>query len=444
MKFSTLALSNDMLKNLEKIGYELLTPIQKEALPYILNKEDILAKAKTGSGKTAAFGIGILENLDIKKFKIQSLILTPTRELAYQVADELRLLAKFKHNIKITTICGAESYFKQVNSLKHNAHIVVATPRRLLKHLHNKTLNLDELKSVVLDEADRMLDMGFIDDVSEILDFTPVNKQVMLFSATYNDEVLTLSQKLQNNPKVVQVEQKSNNIVEKFYKVDNKDEALVDLFAKYDPKNTIVFCNTKVKCDDVAQFLQAKGIDALALHGDLEQYQRVDVLTQFSNYSCRVLVATDVASRGLDIKDLELVINYDLAQTEDIYTHRIGRSARAGSSGMAITLYKKDEDIADKTDIVFEKDVKKVDSFLMKPKFCTLVIEGGKKDKLRKGDIVGALTSTKELKAEDIGIINLQKEQTYVAIVLNKIDLAKDILQNGLIKTKKYSVWILS
>ena len=449
--FSTLSLSKEMVVNLDKIGYEKMTPIQSEALPHILDGNDIIAQAKTGSGKTAAFGIGILDRLDVKKFRVQSLILCPTRELADQVAKELRMIAKFTHNIKILTLCGGVAFYPQVNSLRHFAHIVVGTPGRILKHLDKESLDLQNLNTLVLDEADRMLDMGFIEEIQKVLSYAPKERQTLLFSATYPDEIVSLSSSIQKdaiNIKTTSIES-VNKITQRFYKVDDglKLQTLINIFSNFKPGNGIVFCNTKLECDEVAQKLQEKNIDALALHGDLEQYERNDVLVQFSNKSCRVLVATDVAARGLDIKELSCVVNYDTPHAKETYVHRIGRTGRAGHEGLAFTLYNEYEDMDEYSDgdMIFEDitTLNTVNNFEMKPPYVTLVIEGGKKDKIRKGDLLGALTGDVGLSGSSVGQIDIYERQSYVAIESAFVDEVEKKLSRGKIKGKKFSVWIL-
>jgi ATP-independent RNA helicase DbpA len=451
--FSTLSLSKEMLINLEKIGYKSMSLVQEQSLPHILEKKDVIVKAKTGSGKTAAFGIGLLQNLDVKKFRIQALVLCPTRELADQVAKELRNIAKFTHNIKILTLCGGSSFGMQLNSLRHNAHIIVGTPGRVLKHLNKNSLILDNLQTLVLDEADRMLDMGFIEEINEVIKFTPQKKQTLLFSATYPDDILQFSKEIQNNAISIETSFKEvpNKIIQKFYEVtlESKIDFLIKILSQYNPSNVIVFCNMKISCDELAYALQDRDIDALALHGDMEQYDRNDVLVQFSNGSCRVLIATDVASRGLDIKELPMIINYDLANTKEIYTHRIGRTGRAGLDGLAFSLFTKSEasflDEYDTESILIDifDDFKFDDKFEMKPEFITLVIEGGKKNKLRKGDILGALTSGASIQGNAIGKIDIYDRQSYVAIKSELVDLAHKSLKKTNIKGKKFTSWIL-
>ena len=451
MNFSTLALSKEMLQTLDSLNYTSMTPIQAESLPLILDGKDVIAQAKTGSGKTAAFGIGLLSKLDVKRFRVQSLVLCPTRELADQVAKELRRIARFQHNIKILILCGGESFGKQLGSLSHQAHIIVGTPGRVLKHLNKESLDLSELKTLVLDEADRMLDMGFIEEIDAVLAFTPKEKQTLLFSATYDNEIMKISKQIQKDAisvKTVSTES-ANKIKEYFYKTNNKAESFVNVLSNYKPENVIVFTNTKIEAKELAQKLQKMKIDAIAIHGDLEQYERNDVLVQFANKSCPILVATDVAARGLDIKELSMVVNFDIPRGSETYTHRIGRTGRAGAEGIAITLYDNYEsEKADEYDNgarLFNdtESLKKVENFEMLPLFITLVIEGGKKDKVRAGDILGALTGDAGLDGSSIGKIDIYDRQSYVAIERKFIDDAHKRLGDGKIKGKKFSVWIL-
>jgi ATP-independent RNA helicase DbpA len=452
MNFNTLSLTQAMLAQLQQLGYTSMTPIQQEALPAILEGRDIVAKAKTGSGKTAAFGIGLLHKLNVKKFRVQSLVLCPTRELAQQVAQELRAIAKFQHNIKILMLTGGESFYKQANSLAHEAHIVVGTPGRVLKHLNKETLNLQNIETFVLDEADRMLDMGFMEEVEAIMKFLPTTCQRLLFSATYDVAVQDVIEKILDNPLFIEmseVEEVPNEIEEIFYQTQQKEQALVAVISSYKAKNTIVFTNTKIKAQELSEYLVANKIDALALHGDLEQYERNDVLVQFSNGSTPVLIATDVAARGLDIKELAMVVNYDLPHTKETYKHRIGRTARAGAKGIAVTFFTQDEregalEYMQEGAVLKQLDtLKREEHFSLKPEFVTLVIEGGKKSKLRAGDILGALTGSKKLKGEDIGKIDIYEKQSYVAVKRERAEDAYAELKQRPIKKKKFSVWML-
>ncbi|MDQ7044813.1 MAG: ATP-dependent RNA helicase DbpA [Sulfurimonas sp.] len=452
-KFSQLALCDEMVQNLDKIGYTQMTPVQADTLPLILENKDVIAQAKTGSGKTAAFGIGLLQKLQVKKFRVQALVLCPTRELADQVAKELRIIAKFAHNIKILTLCGGAAFGPQLGSLRHGAHIIVGTPGRILKHLAKETLSLENLETLVLDEADRMLDMGFIEEIDKVLEYTPKEKQTLLFSATYTNEITFISKRIQNNPVSVKTvtTEVANTIDERFYEVHERDktQTLINVFSHFKPENIIVFTNTKIAAKELAENLAKNKVDALAIHGDLEQYERNDVLVQFANKSCPVLIATDVAARGLDIKELSMVVNLDLPHTLETYTHRIGRTGRAGHDGIAITLYAEDEiqnALEYKNDTRTFEDagmLKKSNTFEMKPQFVTLVIEGGKKDKLRAGDLLGALTGDAGLDGSAIGKIDIYDRQAYVAIKRELIDTAHKKLSQGKIKNKKFSVWTL-
>lgn len=451
-QFSTLPLSKAMLHNLEELGFKAMTPVQAESLPHILKNRDVIAQAKTGSGKTAAFGIGLLTKLDVKKFRVQTLVLCPTRELADQVAKELRRLARAIHNVKILTLCGGVAFGPQYGSLLHGAHIIVGTPGRVLQHLDKKYLSLKNLETLVLDEADRMLDMGFIDDIKRIIAHAPENRQTLLFSATYPAKIMNLSSAIQKNALNIQTisAESANKITEYFYQVphNQKISMLIKAIAHHQPQNILVFCNTKLAADDVAADLSGAGVDALAIHGDLEQYQRTDVLVRFANKSCSVLVGTDVAARGLDIKELEMVVNFDIPQDEATYTHRIGRTGRAGQEGLAVTLYtsnqapvmanyRNEQRRFDELDSLNE-----VEDFTLAPPNRTIVLEGGKKDKMRPGDILGALTGEAGLEGKDVGKIDIYDRQSYVAIDRKAVDKAYAYLKKGKIKGRSFSVWV--
>jgi ATP-dependent RNA helicase DbpA len=450
--FSCLPLSKAMLHNLNELGFQAMTPVQVESLPHILNNCDVIAQAKTGSGKTAAFGIGLLNKLDVKKFRVQSLILCPTRELADQVAKELRRLARATHNVKILTLCGGSAFGPQYGSLLHGAHIIVGTPGRVLQHLDKKYLSLKDLNTLVLDEADRMLDMGFIAEIDRIIAHAPENRQTLLFSATYPEKILDLSSSIQKNALNIQTisGEIANKIAEYFYEVEhnNKLSMLIKAIAHHKPQNILVFCNTKAQTQDVAYDLSDAGIDALAIHGDLEQYERTDVLVRFANKSCSVLVATDVAARGLDIKELEMVVNYDIPQDKATYIHRIGRTGRAGEEGLAVTLftsrqasgmkyYRNETRRFDDIDTLNE-----VKDFTLTPPNATIVLEGGKKDKMRPGDILGALTGEAGIESKYVGKIDIYDRQSYVAIERSMVDKAYSYLKNGKIKGRTFSAWV--
>ncbi len=454
--FSSLNLSSDLLENLNSLGFLTMTPIQEAALPIILKGQDIIGEAKTGSGKTAAFGLGILSKLKIENNVLQSLVLCPTRELAEQVAEEIRRLARNTKNIKVLVICGGASEYQQINSLEHGVHIVVGTPGRVLKFLKKGAIDLKNLEILVLDEADRMLDMGFSLEMESISQFVPKLKQTLLFSATFPDEIESLSQIFQKNPERVKVESKHNaNIIRQIFldvgEQRQKLSVLIKLLALFKPQSSVIFCKTKQNCADVAKTLVKQGIAALAMHGDLDQNERTVVLTKFANKSCLVLVATDVAARGLDIKDLEAVINFDLPIDAEVYTHRIGRTARAGKDGVAYSLFVQ----AEKEKLLeIEKDqgsrgvylelseLTNIGQFDLIAPNKTIYINCGKKDKIRPGDILGALVNEAQLDASSIGNITILTNQTYVAIASQFIEQAITKLNAGKIKGRKFKIGV--
>jgi ATP-independent RNA helicase DbpA len=446
MRFETLELTKNMKSNLEKLGFVKMTEIQQMSLPHTLKGLDIIAQAKTGSGKTLAFGIPLLEKLDVKKFRPQSLIMCPTRELADQVAQELRKIAKFRHNIKILTLCGGSPMRAQIQSLFHGAHVIVGTPGRIQDHIGKDTLNLNDINTVVLDEADRMLDMGFIDVMEHILERVPKKRQTMLFSATFGDDIKKLSSAIMDNPTMVKVEgaEENKNIKQLFFLThkEQKFEALLTLLRTYKPESSIVFCNMKVLVTEVAEGLQDEGFDALDLHGDLEQIDRTETLLQFANRSCSILVATDVAARGLDIDDVDVVINYDLPRDSESFTHRIGRTARAGKSGLALSLGTKFE--LSKFEDIEVKDLNDLDedpSVMLQASFKTLSLAGGKKNKLRAGDILGTLCVAIGLEKEEVGKINIHDRYSYVAIKKSAFEKAFKGLQKERIKGRNFRVY---
>jgi ATP-independent RNA helicase DbpA len=430
-----------------------------------LQNDDLIAQAETGSGKTAAFGIGLLTRLNARDFNVQALVLCPTRELADQVSKEIRRLASFIPNVKLLTLCGGTPYGPQSGSLEHGAHIIVGTPGRVMKHLRKGSLELDKLKILVLDEADRMLDMGFYDDIAEIVAAMPANRQTLLFSATYPEAIKHISASMQENPGRVSVEatHTQSMIEQVFYEVPQgtlscsaihlvagtgkRVAALVALLVHYNPASCVVFCNTKQQCQELADTLQAKGFSALALHGDLEQRDRDQVLVRFSNKSCSILVATDVAARGLDIKDLEAVINFELSQDPEVHIHRIGRTGRAGKAGLALSLYIAAEShrvnaIEDyqKSPISFSSiDSLQVNQKIdFRPRMVTLCIDGGRKSKVRPGDILGALTSESGIAGDQVGKIDIFDRQAYVAIERSMADKALQQLSTGKMKGRYF------
>ena len=445
--FSNLSISSAQVANLETLGYLKMTPIQAQSLPQVLAGKDLIAKAKTGSGKTAAFGIGIMAQLNPRHFGVQALILCPTRELADQVSKELRRLARHIPNIKLVSLCGGKPFGPQRGSLEHGAHIAVGTPGRVQDHLKRKTLRLNELKILVLDEADRMLDMGFTDVMTSIISKTPSSRQTLLFSATYPDTIKKISRAVQRDPVTVSVEtEHKHGVIEQlFYEIKKheRNNTLLALLAHYRPESALVFCHTRKQCREVASFLKGRRIDALAIHGDLEQRERDQVLVQFSNNSCPVLVATDVAARGLDIKSLQAVVNYELPRDPDIYVHRIGRTGRAGEKGIALSLYVEGEQgrlraIEEYLSTPCISDVpESLDpqpGFTLKAPMVTIQLDSGRKNKLRPGDILGALTGEAGLAGNQIGKIDIFDQSSYVALEPSVLDQALSHLANGKVK----------
>ena len=430
-----------------------MTPIQAQSLPDILKGKDLLAQAKTGSGKTAAFAIGLLHKLDVQTYQTQSLVLCPTRELAEQVSNEIRRLARSIPNTKLLTLCGGKPMAPQLASLEHAPHIVVGTPGRILKHLEKETLKLDGLNMLVLDEADRMLDMGFHDDIMRVIKMVPRQRQTLLFSATYPDEIRDISDAIQNDPVEVRVESLHDNkkIKQVFYEIQKgeRTRTLISLLHHYRPESSLVFCNRKQQCRELAEELWTQGFHALALHGDLEQRERDQVLAQFTNKSCSILIATDVAARGLDIKDLETVINFELSPDPEIHIHRIGRTGRAEKEGLALSLFMASESpkvirIEEYQDSPIKIDktstLKMRENFRLSPPMVTLCINGGRKDKVRAGDILGALTANTNLPGKQIGKIDIFDILAYVAVERPIAKQALKILTQGKIKGRRFRV----
>ncbi|AEF24097.1 ATP-dependent RNA helicase DbpA [Pseudomonas fulva] len=451
--FSSLALSPAMLANLESLGYAQMTPIQAQSLPVMLKGQDLIAQAKTGSGKTAAFGIGLLTPLNPRYFGCQALVLCPTRELADQVAKELRRLARGEDNIKILTLCGGVPMGPQIGSLEHGAQIIVGTPGRVQQHLAKGTLKLDGLNTLVLDEADRMLDMGFYDSIAEIIGQTPERRQTLLFSATYPAGIKQLSATFMRNPQQVKVEtlHDDSQIEQRFYEIapEQRLQAVVDVLACFRPQSTVAFCFTKQQCQEVVDQLGAAGISAAALHGDLEQRDRDQVLAMFANRSLSVLVATDVAARGLDIDGLDMVINVELARDAEIHIHRVGRTGRAGEKGMAVSLVAPPEahraqaiETLQNAPLTWHplNSLKPRAGEPLRPPMITLCIAAGRKDKLRPGDILGALTGDAGIPGAQVGKIAIFDFQAYVAVERGVAKQALKRLSEGKIKGRSLRV----
>ncbi|MCK5870372.1 MAG: ATP-dependent RNA helicase DbpA [Methyloprofundus sp.] len=445
--FSSLPISSAQIANLDSLGYKQMTAIQAQGLPYVLQGKDLIAKAKTGSGKTATFGIGLLQKINPRFFGVQALVLCPTRELADQVGKELRKLARNTPNIKLVLLCGGKPFGPQKGSLEHGAHIVVGTPGRIEDHLNRGTLVLAGLHTLVLDEADRMLDMGFFDVINEIIEQTPSKRQTLLFSATYPSTIKKMCASILNDPVTISVESEhTESVIEQtFYPVKSqqRNKALLALFEHYQPETTVVFCHTKIQCDEVARYLHNHQIEALAIHGDLEQRERDQVLVRFANHSCSVLVATDVAARGLDIKSLQAVINFELPRDPDIYVHRIGRTGRAGEKGIALSLYTEQEhlrvraieDYQNKPCQSVDLDTLKTSpGFSLQSPMVTLQLDAGRKNKIRPGDLLGALTGDAGLSGSQIGKVDIFDISSYVAIERSASRKALNYFANGKVK----------
>lgn len=426
--FDNLIIGPEVVEHLKHIGYTEMTTIQAESLPHILEGKDVLAKSKTGSGKTAAFGLGVLKNIHLEDMFPQALILCPTRELAEQVTTEIRKLGRYLQNLKILSVCGGTSEEHQVKSLSYGVHIVVGTPGRVMRLIKNKSLQVNEVSTFVLDEADRMLDMGFFDDIDWIESQTLERKQTLLFSATYTDEIIDLSKDFQHEAVEVSVDETHEDEVIKEYFFSaikgQQQEALVQLFKHFQPQSSLIFCKTKIQCEEIAKVLNKAGIKSLAIHGDLDQNKRTNVLTQFENNSCLTLVATDVAARGLDITNLDAVINYGLPNNPETYTHRIGRTGRAGKKGIALNIFtERDHYKLDEIEESLNQSVEILDlenfpesELNISPLTTTYFISGGRKDKIRPGDILGALVGEVGVDGKAVGNINIQNVFSYVAI----------------------------
>ena len=437
--FDTLLLPPGMLANLQQLGYRSMTPIQAAALPFALAGHDLIAQAKTGSGKTATFALPLLTRLDPQRLDVQALVLCPTRELADQVTQEIRRLARFTDNIKVVALCGGTPMRPQRDSLAHGAHIAVGTPGRIMDHIERGSLNLETLHTLVLDEADRMLDMGFHDDIAWIASHCPKERQTLLFSATFPNGIASLAQRFLRAPKEVKLAEQHapDKIRQRFFEIDHpaRLQAVATLLRHYRPTSTLAFCNTRQQCRALVELLCAEGFHALALHGELDQRERDQVLIQFANRSCSVLVATDVAARGLDIAQLEAVINVDVTPDPEVHVHRIGRTGRGDAEGLALSLCSS----ADRRRVAtiaqamgFEPEWQDIaalpidDAAPLQPPMTTLLILGGRKDKIRPGDVLGALTGEAGFTREQVGKITVTDQNTYVAVVR---DIARDAVR---------------
>jgi ATP-independent RNA helicase DbpA len=461
--FESLNISPDMMALVKELGYTKMTPIQAESIPALLEGRDLIGQSKTGSGKTASFTIPILEQIHVEQsaFRdVQAMILCPTRELCTQVTREVRKLGRKKIGLQVLELAGGVPVGPQARSLETGVHIVVGTPGRVLDHLERGTLNLSALKFIVLDEADRMLDMGFQAEMDAVMNALPIERQTILFSATFPPGIQEMSERFQHNAVMVKIEQSpedaaSLSTIDQLFYVVNSDqekaECLLQVFSKEKPESAIVFCNFKASTFELTQELVSLGVSAACLNGDLEQRERDLVMAKFRNQSVRVLVATDVAARGIDVSDLDLVVNFELPQKRENYVHRIGRTGRAGKSGKAISLIlERDKNkvagmanasgaAGNEVIVDFEKSIPEhVD---LDAKMDTLIILEGRKNKMRPGDILGALTGEAGgLKGDDIGKIEIHDFFSYVAVKKKLASTALMRLQNGRIKGRKVRV----
>lgn len=451
--FSTLPLPAAQLDNLDSLGYRQMTAIQAASLPLAMSGKDLIGQAMTGSGKTAAFALPLLTRLNPRDFGTQALVLCPTRELAGQVASEIRRLARYQQNIKVVTLCGGQAIGPQIGSLEHGAHVVVGTPGRIKDHLRKETLDLSRVNCLVLDEADRMLEMGFVDDMETIIGQTPPGRQTLLFSATFPADIQAMSTRFQQAPERVSVESlvHSEQIDQQFFICQSagRMEGLIKLLSHFQPETAVVFCNTKQVVREVSAYLQQQGISASELHGDMEQRDRDRVLVQFRQQSCRVLVATDVAARGLDIDNLAAVVNFELPRSAEVYVHRIGRTGRGDKSGLALSLFTDNERYRldsigqfQQRELPFEaiQLLASGTSPMPLPAYVTLAVAGGRKDKVRPGDILGALTGEAGIAGSAVGKIDVMDQATYVAIAADTADKALSRLMSGKIKGRKFKV----
>ena len=454
--FASLNLHSEFLEALTQMAYEEMTPIQAQALPLMLEGHDVTGQAQTGSGKTAAFGLGLLQAIDTEQMFTQGLVLCPTRELAEQVASELRRLAQRRSNTRIMTACGGRPYREQVLSIKRGCHVIVGTPGRIGKHLRKETLNLDSLRVLVLDEADRMLDMGFIDQVDDIVRECPENRQTLLFSATFPAQIEDLSTRLQKQPKVVAVETRvaTNLLKQRVYMCDSgeRNQLVADLLAEVRPSTALVFCETRGDCRKLGDFLNGRGAVALSLHGEMEQRARDDVLLQFSNGSASVLVATNLAARGIDIPSLPLVLISELSHDPESHLHRIGRTGRAGEEGLALSIVEgpREQERLETIEehlgyrIALGADPKRAGNLgFLQPPNQTILILSGRKDKLRKADVLGSLIKDGGIPADAIGQIDLMPKVCAVAIQKDYAHQATQFLRTGRVKNKRVRVQVL-
>ncbi len=450
--FRELGLPPTVVANLDALGYTVPTPIQAASLPAALSGRDVMAQAKTGSGKTAAFGLSLLAQLHTEFRGTQALVLCPTRELAEQVAGEIRRLAKSESNLKVLVLCGGAPIRPQLASLEHGAHVVVGTPGRVLDHLRRGSLSLEALRSLVLDEADRMLDMGFRDDMVQVADACPWGRQTLLYSATWPEDVEVLGRKFLRDPVIVKLAEQHApaKLRQLWYRIEEGErfEAAGKLLEHHRPSRALAFCNTKESCRSLLEALRARSVTALALHGDLDQKERDQVLVQFANRSVSVLVATDVAARGLDIEQLEAVLNVEVSPDAETHVHRVGRTGRVDQEGLALNLVGPRENFRVERIEALQghacewrplTELKRAGAPPLPP-MATLMILGGRKEKIRAGDILGALTAAGGVNGKQVGKIDINDHAAYVAVERSVAQAALERLRNAGIKGKSVKV----
>ncbi len=459
--FNTLPLSKTLIEVVQELGFNQMTPIQAQSIPHLLEGRDLVGQSKTGSGKTAAFSLPILNRLNLSQRHIQALILCPTRELCTQVAREIRRLGRKQSGLQVLIISGGQPIYPQLTALEKGVHIVVGTPGRVLDHIRRKSIDLSQAETLVLDEADRMLDMGFQDDMEQILDAIPKSRQTVFFSATFPKTIESMSRAYQNNPVRVTLEDDAAqplNIRQIFYQAEPevKLNGLIWIIQQSQPESAIIFCNLKATVIELGRAFPQLGISSGCLHGDLEQPERDRVMAKFRNRSTRLLIATDVAARGIDVENLDAVYNFDLPLQPEIYVHRIGRTGRAGKKGVAVSLVTARQKSKLKTIEAYtgvqiqEKTLAQVgqldlDQFKncvnQEAAMATLFVSGGRKDKVRPGDLLGALTGDAGgFQGADIGKIEIHDRFSYVAISKPLAAVALQRLRDGRIKGRKFRV----
>ena len=460
-EFGSCGLSPALIQVLRELGFEKPTPIQAQSIPLLLAGKDLVGQSRTGSGKTAGFALPILQMLDLARRHVQALVLCPTRELCTQVAREIRKFGRRHAGLQVLILSGGQPLFPQLNSLEKGVHIAVGTPGRVLDHLLRKSLDLRHVSFLVLDEADRMLDMGFQEDIEKILRAVPESRQTVFFSATYPRSIEAMSRTYQRQPIQVRIEhteEPSPDIRQLYYEVrpDLKVKALLWILQQNRPESALVFCNFKESVTELANALLTAGVSATCIHGGLEQRDRDRVMAKFRNRSTRVLVATDVAARGIDIENLDMVCNFELPFKAEVYVHRIGRTGRAGRRGLAISLgttrdkgklnmietfsgcalERKTVAAAEQLDAEARKANLHQDAAMR-----TLFISGGRKEKMRPGDILGALTGEAgKLNSSDVGKIEIHDNFSYVAVSDRVSEVTLERLRNGRIKGRKFRI----